>query len=142
LSQEPEERSAIKVFLVGASDFVQTRITSLISSVPGIDIVGSARNPLTAITQIKTLKPDVVILDMRLQKWFGVDLLQNIGEMMPLPATIVVATHIFGRYPREVKIKPDIMLDKFTDWNKIPEILKCIFPRGNPLISADSPANQ
>ena len=141
MSREQGRGNAIKVFLVGDSDFVLTRITSLIAGVQGIDIVGGAQNPLTAINQIKTLKPDAVILDLRLHKRFGVDVLQNISEMMPAPATIMVATSSFCRSAREVKKKPDIILDKFTEWSKIPEILKRIFPKGNPHISANSSAN-
>ncbi|HAM52521.1 MAG TPA: hypothetical protein DCP92_18160 [Nitrospiraceae bacterium] len=118
----------MKVFLISDSHSIRRKITDVICSVPGIDIVGKAVNSLNAIAQIETLKPDAVILDIRLQKTFGVDVLLNISNMMPTPVTIVVADSIFGRSTGKEKIKPDFVVDKFTECDKIAELLKGIVP--------------
>ena len=136
MRQVPEEENNLKVFLAGDSHSVCRRISNLISSVPGIDIVGETHNPLSAIAQIWTLRPDVVILDIQLQKRFGVDVLVSISGMIPAPATIMVATNLFSLPAGKEKIRPDFILDKFTECDKIPDLLQHIFQKSKGLMPA------
>jgi DNA-binding NarL/FixJ family response regulator len=69
-------------------------------------------------------KPDVLIMDKRIQKKFGIDILQNIRKLTPPPMLIMLTNKVFNRYQQEATdVKADFSLDKFTEWNKIPEIL-------------------
>ena len=56
----------MKVFLVDDSVVVLEKLTAMISGIEGVEIDGQALNARDAIESIVKLKPDVVILDIRL----------------------------------------------------------------------------
>lgn len=56
----------IKVLVVDDHDLVRMGITRMLSDVPGLSIVGEADDGESAITQARALKPDVVLMDVRM----------------------------------------------------------------------------
>ncbi len=56
----------IKVLVVDDHDLVRMGITRMLSDVPGLSIVGEADSGESAITQARALKPDVVLMDVRM----------------------------------------------------------------------------
>lgn len=56
----------IKVLVVDDHDLVRMGITRMLGDVPGLSIVGEADSGESAITQARALKPDVVLMDVRM----------------------------------------------------------------------------
>lgn len=56
----------IKVLVVDDHDLVRMGITRMLSDVPGLSVVGEADSGETAVTQVRALKPDVVLMDVRM----------------------------------------------------------------------------
>ena len=56
----------MKVFLVDDSSIVLEKLAAMISGIDGVEIAGQALNANDAIQSIVKLKPDVAILDIRL----------------------------------------------------------------------------
>lgn len=52
--------------MVDDHDLVRMGITRMLSDVPGLSIVGEADSGESAITQARALKPDVVLMDVRM----------------------------------------------------------------------------
>lgn len=71
----------IKVMVVDDHDLVRMGITRMLSDSPDIEVIGEADNGETAIQLAKTLKPDVILLDVNMPTIGGLEvtkrLLQN-----------------------------------------------------------------
>ncbi len=116
----------MKVFLLDDSPLFLRKLKKFLSGLPGIKIIGEARNPLKAIGRIKKLKPDAVIVDMKIYKILGIDILKNIRKIRPIPKIIMLTNELYRDYNEKLDIKADFFIDKFTEMNRITELLKLI----------------
>jgi len=83
----------LRVLIADDSDLLRTRLAGILSEIEGIEIVGEAKNATDALEFIRKLKPDVVILDVRMEG-NGFHILENVKK-----ENIVVKTIIFTNYP-------------------------------------------
>ena len=60
-----------------------------LSADPGIQVVGQAADPLQAREAIKALNPDVMTLDVEMPKMNGLDFLEKVMRLRPLPVIMV-----------------------------------------------------
>ncbi len=79
----------IKVLIVDDSALVRQILTEILSSDSTIEIVGVAQDPLIAREKIKSLKPDVITLDVEMPKMDGVTFLKNLMRLHPLPVVMI-----------------------------------------------------
>jgi two-component system chemotaxis response regulator CheB len=79
----------VKVLIVDDSAFMRNILTSMLSSDPGITIVGTARDGLEAIEKVASLKPDLVTMDVEMPKMDGLTALRHIMEKTPVPVIMV-----------------------------------------------------
>lgn len=77
--------SEIKVLIIDDSALVRKLLTDVLSSDPHIRVVGSAPDPLIAIRKIKTLKPDVITLDIEMPRMDGLTFLGKLMRQHPMP---------------------------------------------------------
>ncbi|WP_373188174.1 UvrY/SirA/GacA family response regulator transcription factor [Halopseudomonas sp.] len=56
----------IKVLVVDDHDLVRMGISRMLGDVPGLSVVGEANCGESAVTQARALKPDVVLMDVRM----------------------------------------------------------------------------
>jgi two-component system chemotaxis response regulator CheB len=79
----------IKVLVVDDSAFMRKAITSMLSSDPGIRVIGAARDGEEAIDLVLKLQPDVVTLDVEMPRMSGLETLKVIMERAPLPVLML-----------------------------------------------------
>lgn len=82
----------IRVFLVEDQALVREGIQSLLGFDRGIAVVGTAGDGEEALAAIPASRPDVVLLDMRLPKLSGLDVLKRLAERGELRPTIILTT--------------------------------------------------
>lgn len=82
----------ISVFLVDDQTLVRQGVRALLALSSEIEVIGEATDGAQAIELIPTLKPDVVLLDMRMPKLSGLDVLHALAEKKTLPPTIILTT--------------------------------------------------
>lgn len=116
----------VRVFLIDESPFFLRWFRSLISALPSVRIIGEARDPISAIRFLQRLSPDAVIMDMKTQLRFGIDLVRSIRKISPVPKIIVLTSDIFDEYRGMAFGKTDFLLDKCTEYRRIPEILQWV----------------
>ena len=71
---------------------VRQGVRSLLDLSEDIRVVAEARDGAHAIEIIPTLKPDVVLLDMRMPGMSGLDVLNELRTRQQLPPTIILTT--------------------------------------------------
>jgi len=79
----------VKVLVVDDSAFMRNALTNMLSSDKEITVVGTARNGIEAIAKVKTLKPDIVTLDVEMPRMDGIEALKHIMKENPLPVIMV-----------------------------------------------------
>jgi len=83
--------SKIRVFIVDDSGFVVASVKKKLGTDPDIEVVGSAGNGKEAIGKIRTLKPDVITLDVVMPEMNGLELLEQIMTWQPTPVVMLSA---------------------------------------------------
>jgi DNA-binding NarL/FixJ family response regulator len=82
----------IRVFLVEDQTLVREGIRSLLALDPEIAVVGEAGDGEEAIAAIPRAGADVVLLDMRLPRRSGLEVLRALGGAGALPPSIILTT--------------------------------------------------
>ncbi len=122
----------MKVFIVDDSALVRERIIAMISEHPGIEIIGQAKNAQESINSILKLKPDVVILDIRMPGGNGIEVLENIKKNNYAPTTIILTNYPYPQYRKKcMEAGADYFFDKSTEFNKIIEVIKKLIQESN-----------
>jgi two-component system, NarL family, response regulator DevR len=73
----------IRVFLLDDHELVREGVRSLLESDEEIEVVGEAATASEAMTRIPLAKPDVAILDVRLEDGNGIEVCRDIRSLMP-----------------------------------------------------------
>lgn len=86
------ETAPIRVCLVEDQTLVRKGICSLLALAPGFEVVGEAEDGVAALELIPRLKPDVVLLDMRMPRVDGIGVLKGLRAGNSLPPTLILTT--------------------------------------------------
>ncbi|MBP6533966.1 MAG: response regulator transcription factor [Arenimonas sp.] len=82
----------IKVVLVDDQTLVRQGVKSLLSLAESVEVVAEASDGQHAIELIPTIKPDVVLMDMRMPVKSGLEAIQALAALKALPPTIILTT--------------------------------------------------
>lgn len=82
----------IRVCLVDDQTLVRQGVRSLLELSQTIRVVAEAGDGKQAVEVIPQIKPDVVLLDMRMPVMSGLETLQHLSERGELPPTIILTT--------------------------------------------------
>lgn len=81
----------IRVMIVDDSNFMRKAVGELLSSEPGLEVVGLISSGEEALRSIPLLKPDVVTLDVEMEGMDGLATLRRIMETNPTPVIMLSA---------------------------------------------------
>ena len=113
------------VYVVDDSDFVRERLIEMLSELEGVEIAGGTGDPLEAVAAIRQMVPDAVILDIRLPRKSGIEVLRDIKKDKPSPVVIILTNYPYPQYQKEcTEAGADYFLNKSTEFNKIADVLK------------------
>lgn len=76
---------SIRVFIVDDSAVVRKVLTEMLQGVSGIEVIGSAQDPIFAQAKMDKDWPDVIILDVEMPRMDGVTFLKKIMSERPTP---------------------------------------------------------
>ncbi|WP_454718047.1 protein-glutamate methylesterase/protein-glutamine glutaminase [Caulobacter segnis] len=79
----------IRVLVVDDSATMRSLITAALNRDPDIEVVGGAGDPFEARGMIKALNPDVVTLDIEMPNMNGIEFLEKIMRLRPMPVVMV-----------------------------------------------------
>jgi DNA-binding NarL/FixJ family response regulator len=82
----------IRVVLVDDQKLVRQGVRGLLELVPDIDVIGEASDGEEALTVVADLKPDVLLLDIRMPRMNGIAVLEALRAAGTLPPTLVLTT--------------------------------------------------
>lgn len=119
-----QQLQPIRVFIVDDSSMIRERLVTLLDELIGVEIVGQAHTAAAAIADIQRLKPDAVILDIRLPDDNGLTVLKNIKRGEVTPVVIVLTNHAYPAYRRQCRqAGAEYFLDKSAEFDQISGLL-------------------
>jgi len=81
--------SKIRVLVVDDSALIRNLMKEIIDRTDDMETVGVASDPLVARELIRTLDPDVITLDIEMPKMDGLDFLERLMRLRPMPVVMV-----------------------------------------------------
>lgn len=112
----------MRVFIADDSEIFLERLKAVISEVPDIEIVGESGEVQEAIRSIDELKPDIVVLDIKMPGGSGIDVLRNIKNNRPGPVVIMLTNYPHHQYKKKcMELGADLFFYKLTEVEKVAE---------------------
>jgi DNA-binding NarL/FixJ family response regulator len=88
VSKEP-----IRVLVVEDHNVVRQGLVALLKVVEGLEVVGEAADGAEAIAQFRKHQPDVTLIDLRMPRLSGVEVIQRVRADVPQARFIVLTTY-------------------------------------------------
>jgi len=82
----------IKVLVVDDTIVYRKAVSDVLAEIPGVEVVGVAHNGKIAVSKIRTLKPDLLTLDIEMPEMNGIEVLEWIRKNQPDVSAIMVST--------------------------------------------------
>ncbi|MCL4458108.1 MAG: chemotaxis response regulator protein-glutamate methylesterase [Nitrospirae bacterium] len=79
----------IKVLIIDDSAVIRHLLTEILCSAGDIDVVGTAQDPIFALNKIRSLRPDVITLDVEMPRMDGLTFLEELMRTDPIPVLMV-----------------------------------------------------
>jgi two-component system, NarL family, response regulator DevR len=80
----------LRVFVVDDHELVRMGLRNLLATVPDVNVVGEAGSIEMAMSQLRTLQPDIVLLDARLPDGDGASACVAIRQALPNTRVIIL----------------------------------------------------
>ncbi len=121
-----EKRARImKLFIADDSDVLRNSLSQMISEIKGVDIVGEAADTPTTLEKVDKLKPDVVILDIRMPGVAGIIALETLKKKPRPPIVIVFTNYPYLQYRKRcLDAGADYFFYKATEFGMLIDLLK------------------
>lgn len=113
----------MRLLIIDDSELINQKLRELLSDIKGLKIIGESLDGLDGVEKYWKLKPDIVILDINLPKFNGIEVLQNIRRVKSNTKVIILTNHS-NQYFREACLTQgaDFYLDKSTEFQKVYDI--------------------
>ncbi len=89
---------SIKILLADDQCLMLEGMKAILQQEPEIEVVGTAQDGKSAISQVKKLQPDIVLIDIEMPKMNGITATKYICENLPQTRVIVLSSHKNQKY--------------------------------------------
>lgn len=83
----------LRILIVDDHDVMRDGLRSLLESRPGWQVCGEAANSTDAVEQAKTLRPDVVVLDINMPGFSGLEAVPRIRKETPRSEVLILSRY-------------------------------------------------
>jgi two-component system, NarL family, response regulator NreC len=84
---------SIRVLLADDHKLIRAGLRLVVDQQPDLSVVGEADDGRQAVELAKSLKPDVVVMDIGMPNLNGIEAARQIGEMAPAAAVVMLSMH-------------------------------------------------
>lgn len=90
-------KSKIRILVIDDSMIFRESVSRYLKADPDIEVVGTAADPIEAMSKIEQLKPTLLTLDVHMPKMNGIDFLKKLMAESPMPVVVVssVSENVF-----------------------------------------------
>lgn len=126
----------MKILIADDSAILRERLANLLHDLDGIESIEQAEDTTKARELVQKMKPDVAILDVRMPKGGGIDLLHDIRRQAHPSTTIIMLTNYAFAETRDKCIGggANYFFDKSTEFMKVVAVLREMLSRSIPRV--------
>jgi DNA-binding NarL/FixJ family response regulator len=115
----------LKVLLVEDSAVLQERLRELLDHVPGIDLIAIVDSEHAAVTLLRSIRIDVLLLDLHLKQGTGFGVLRATADLPNRAVAVVLTNFALPQYQREASaLGVRYFLDKAREFDRIADVLR------------------
>jgi DNA-binding NarL/FixJ family response regulator len=115
----------LTVFLADDSALIRERLPGMLAEMTEVELIGQASDGTEAVNSVRELKPDAVILDIRMPGKNGMEVLQEIKKFEPAPCVIIMTNYHYPQYRKKcLDLGADYFLDKSADFDGLLAVIK------------------
>jgi len=120
----------VRVLVVEDSRRVTDRIREMLDQIPEVETVGAVESESEAVSSLRRMAPDVVILDLHLKQGTGFGVLRAMPPSLPRPVIVVLTNFALPQYRTQAQaLGVQYFLDKSREYDRLPDILRDIAGR-------------
>jgi two-component system LytT family response regulator len=108
------ERPPLRVLIVDDEPLGVERVRDLLQEQPATEVVGTAGDAARAVESIRSLRPDLVFLDIQMPGGTGLDVVRQVGPAR-MPATVFVTAYDQYALPAFDLAAVDYLVKPFDD---------------------------
>lgn len=86
------DRKPLRAMVVDDTVLYRKIVSDALSTMTDVEVVGSAHNGKAAVTKLKTLKPDLITLDIEMPEMNGIEVLEHIQRHAPHIGVVMLST--------------------------------------------------
>lgn len=114
----------MKILIIDDSPLLCGKLTNLINENLAVEQMDCVHRAEGAIERIEKVRPDVVILDIRLPDGNGIDLLKEIKERSLAAKTIMFTSYAYPHYRKKcLSAGADYFFNKSSEFERVIEFL-------------------
>ena len=125
-----------KVVIADDSARLRDHLRESLDALEGIQVTGCATDGEEALALVRQLKPDALVLDVRMPRASGFRVMEELRESNELPVVIVCTNHPFPEYKaRAMALGATHFVDKGKDLGLVPDLVRGLaanIQRGRP----------
>ena len=122
----------MKVLLTDDSQLILDRLQEMLGCINGVEIVGSYKNGTEALDAIKTLNPDLAIVDINMPGLTGLQVLSATKKENHKTKFMILTFYASNNYRKAAfKLGADYFLSKIDDFEKVAEVVTELNLRDN-----------
>ena len=127
--------SAIRVYLIDDQAMIRAGMKSLLNQRKNLEVVGDCGDARTALEELESVRPDVVLLDITMPGLSGLDALPMIRKMLPRTKVLMVTHHEGENFvDRALNSGAEGYLSKDSDPAELALAIEAVH-RGDPFVS-------
>lgn len=88
----------IRILLADDDTLIRTGLRLILSTQPDLDVVGEAADGAAAYTQARSLRPDVVLMDVQMPLMDGLQATAKVTALEPAPRVVILTTFELDEY--------------------------------------------
>jgi DNA-binding NarL/FixJ family response regulator len=119
----------MRILIADDSVIVRERLINLLTELQGVEIIAQAEDAMEARGLAEKLKPDLAIVDLRMPKGSGADVLFDLKRLVPSPTVIMLTNYPHAENRKKcMEGGADFFLDKSTEFQKVVSVVKEMLP--------------
>jgi len=132
----------MRLFIADDSEILRTRLIEMLSELKDIEIIGHAEDSHEAVEAVERLRPNVVILDIRMPKGDGILALETIKRSKHAPVVIMFTNYPYPQYRKKcMEAGADYFFSKSTEFEGLMEVLRQMTQNSRKAENRDGKAN-
>ena len=121
--------SSVTIYLVEDSGMIRDRLQRMFKQEKNLQVVGWSASASKAIEDLKSLGPNVVVIDISLEEGDGFQVLDEVKRLQPKPLIIVCTNYAYLEFKaRALAQGAQFFFDKSTEFEQILQAIHREFP--------------